>query len=475
MQHLNIPLTSISLLELKLFDGMSNSIITQSLELLVIFDSGESMTISLYVTLLDPSCSVVLGYNWLTCYNLLIDWVLGSIIFRPQVLDPLSLSPTSSARAAQLSLQKAPDTLGAPIPLDSVPCISLINAATFAHACKLPGTQSFQIHLSDSVLSTHSVSVTDEPDLSHIPDDYQDFADVFSKQKAHTLAPHHPYDLKIDLEEGASPPVGAIYSLSQSELCTLWEFIDKHLWIGFIWPSKSPHGAPILFICKKDGSLRLCVDFRGLNKISKKDHYLLPFISDLLSTVGKACLYTTIDLCHAYHLVRITEGNEWKMAFCTCYGSFKWCVMPFGLTNAPAAFQRFMNDIFSDLLDVNVTVYLDDILIYSDDPAEHKQHVCEVLCCLQKHGLYARPDKCQFSVNSIKYLGFILSKDGLKMDPTKVQTIQDWPKPRKVKDIQSFLGFANFYRRFISEYSNIVVPLTRLTRKGVAWNFTEDA
>ena len=151
----------------------------------------------------------------------------------------------------------------------------------------------------------------DEPDLSHIPDDYQDFADVFSKQKADTLAPHHPYNLKIDLEEGTSSPVGAMYSLSQSKLCMLREFINEHLWIGFIWPSKSPHGALILFVHKKDGSLCLCVDFQGLNKISKKDHYPLLFISDLLSTAGKAHLYTTIDLCHAYHLVHITEGDEW--------------------------------------------------------------------------------------------------------------------------------------------------------------------
>src|ERR1700719_977792 len=149
--------------------------------------------------------------------------------------------------------------------------------------------------------------------------------------------------------------------------------------------------------------------------------------------------------------------------------------MPFGLTNGPATFQRFMNDIFSDLLDVHVIIYLDDILIYSDDPAEHKKHVREVLRRLQKHGLYARPDKCLFSRDSVEYLGFILSKEGLKIDPSKVQTIQDWPEPRKIKDIQSFLGFANFYRRFISDYSDIVVPLTRLTRKGVPWNFSDMA
>ena len=231
----------------------------------------------------------------------------------------------------------------------------------------------------------------------------------------------------------------------------------------------------MLFACKKDGSLCLCIDFRGLNQISKKDRYPLPFISDLLSTAGKACLYTTIDLRNAYYLVRIAEGDEWKTAFRTCYGSFEWLVMPFGLTNAPSAFQRFMNDIFSDLLDVHVIIYLDDILIYSDNPVDHKKHVHEVLRCLHANGLYARPDKCCFSSDTIEYLGFILTKDGLKMDPSKVQTIQDRPKPRKVKDIQSFLGFANFYRHFILDYSDIVIPLTQLTHKGTLWNFSDAA
>ena len=144
--------------------------------------------------------------------------------------------------------------------------------------------------------------------------------------------------------------------------------------------------------------------------------------------------------------------------------------MPFGLTNA---LQRFMNDIFSDLLDVSVIIYLDDILIYSNNPADHKKHVCEVLCRLCENGLYAHPDKCHFSKDTVKYLNFILSKDRLKMDPSKVQTIQDWPEPRKVKDIQSFLGFANFYHHFISNYSDIVILLTQLTCKGIPWNFTD--
>ena len=149
--------------------------------------------------------------------------------------------------------------------------------------------------------------------------------------------------------------------------------------------------------------------------------------------------------------------------------------MPFRLTNASSTFQRFMNDIFSDLLDVTVTIYLDNILIYSNDLLKHKEHVCEVLHRLWKHSLYCHPDKCKFSVDSIEYLGFILLKDSLKMDSAKIQTIIDWPEPRKVKDIQSFLDFANFYCHFISDYSKIVVLLTCLTCKGTQWNFTDEA
>jgi len=173
-------------------------------------------------------------------------------------------------------------------------------------------------------------------------------------------------------------------------------------------------------------------------------------------------------------LVRIAKGDEWKTTFQTCYGAFEWSVMPFGLTNASAAFQRFINNVFSDLLDVCVVVYLDDILIYSDDITQHRKHVKEVLKRLQKAGLYAKAEKCEFHSDSIEYLGYVLSPSGLTMSNAKVKTIQEWPEPKKIKDIQSFLGFANFYRRFIFNYSDIVIPLTWLTRKDTPWNFDDN-
>src|SRR5258707_13297774 len=224
----------------------------------------------------------------------------------------------------------------------------------------------------------HTSSLTPDP-MNGIPIDYHKFHEVFSGIKADTLPPHQPYDLQISLEEGAKPFHSPIYSLLPPELTALQEFLEEHTQNSFIRPTKSPWGAPVLFVKKKDGSLHLCVDFHALNKVTEKDHYPLLLITDLLNTPGPTRIYLKIDLKHAYHLVCIAEGDEPKTAFQTRYGSFEWRVMPFGLSNAPAAFQQFINDVLGDLLDVCTIGYLDDILIYSDSLDEHKDHVRDVL------------------------------------------------------------------------------------------------
>jgi Reverse transcriptase (RNA-dependent DNA polymerase) len=231
-------------------------------------------------------------------------------------------------------------------------------------------------------------------DLKDLPKEYHDFVDVCSKSKADTLAPHRPYDLKIQLEDSVSPPLPPIYSLSTSELATLQEFLDEHLSMGYIQPTWSSHGALILWIKKKNGSLRLCVDFRALNNVTKKDRYPLLLISDLLDAPHKARLYTKINLRHAYHLVWVAAGEKWKTTFQTRYGSFEWQVMPFGLTNGPVVFQCFMNDVFGDMLDVCVIVYINDILIYSNNLSQHREHIREVLQRLRLHSLYVKANKC---------------------------------------------------------------------------------
>jgi len=473
---------SVSPIVLWLFDSTSNFVITQAVDLSVKFPtSGDVTPMTFYLTPLDSECMIVLGHNWLTRYNLLIDWVLSSLTFQthaPSLLAPLSTpSPVQSGNPVSgPSSQSDPSlTPSVDTPVCTPPHISLINAATFVRACKLEGSTKYQLqlHPSDSA-KARSSSTSTPPDLDIVPLEYHDYADVFSKVKASELPPHHNYDLKINLEEGTCPPLGTLYSLSPVELSALWTFIDKNLNTWFIRPTASSHAAPVLFVKKKDGSLRLCVNFRGLNKITKKDCYPLSLISDLLDSPSRAKIYSKIDLRHTYHLVRIAPGDEWKTAFRTHYGSYEWLVMPFGLTNAPAAFQRFVNTIFADMLDVCIVVYLNNILIYSKDMESHQQHVQEVLRCLWLHGLFAKPEKCEFHLDSVEYLGYRLSPDSLTMSPDKIQTISDWPEPRKVKDIQSFLAFANFHHRFIFNYSDIVVPLTWLTRKDAPWVFSKD-
>ena len=394
------------------------------------------MNLDFYITLLDSSYSLVLGYNWLAWHNPLIDWVNELINFCLSLQENLAPSciaantPLASPSFLDTPLQSLDSAVSIPASKTSVsisgrPNIAIIGAAAFLRASKLPGSHNFELCLRSSDIQANSAKLAETPDLSNVPSKYHEFADVFSKTKAEVLTPHQPYDLKINLEEGAQPLVGPIYSLSASEQEALKEFIEKNLNTGFIQPTSSPHGTPVLFVKKKDGSLHLCVDFRGLNRISKKDRYPLPLISDLLDSPRKARVYSKIDLRHAYHLVHIADGDEWKTAFRTCYGLFEWSVMPFGLTNAPVAFQQFINNIFSDLLDIYVMIYLDNILIYSNNMSEHHWHIKEVLKYLYKAGLYAKVEKYKFHSESVEYLEYILSPSGLTMSDDKVKIIQD--------------------------------------------------
>jgi hypothetical protein len=254
----------------------------------------------------------------------------------------------------------------------------------------------------------------------------------------------------------------------QSEREELFKYIETNLSKGFIRRSESPAASPILFVKKKTGELRLCVDYQKLNNITRKNCYPLPLVSDLLDRVQGCKYFTALDLKNAYNLVRVREGDEWKTAFRTHLGLFEYTVMPFGLTNAPAVFQAFIQDTLRDLLDVVCVVYLDDILIFSRTQEEHDENTRRILERLQRAGLFANAKKCEFDRSEVSYLGFIISTDGIKMDPKKLSTITDWPEPRSVRDIQSFLGFANFYRRFIHCYSSIVHPLTRLTQSSAS-------
>uniref|UniRef100_A0A8C5MK70 Gypsy retrotransposon integrase-like protein 1 n=1 Tax=Leptobrachium leishanense TaxID=445787 RepID=A0A8C5MK70_9ANUR len=263
------------------------------------------------------------------------------------------------------------------------------------------------------------------------------------------------------------PPRGKVYPLSIKENQIMEEYIKENLERGFIRRSSSPAGAGFFFVSKKEGDLCLCIDFRGLNKITIKNVYPIPLISELFDRLRGSAVYTKLDLRGAYNLIRIKEGHEWKTAFNTRSGHYEYLVMPFGLCNAPAVFQDFINDVFRDFLQTFVIVYLDDILIYSPDLKTHHAHVRQVLAKLLDNGLYCKLEKCLFDITTVKFLGYIITPEGFEMDPSKLTAISEWPLPQGLKAIQRFLGFSNYYRRFIKNYSAVASPIINMTRKGL--------
>src|SRR4051812_40887126 len=225
--------------------------------------------------------------------------------------------------------------------------------------------------------------------------------------------------------------------------------LNKLLSKGFIRPSFSPWGAPVLFVKKKDGSFRMCIDYRELNKLTIKNRYPLPRIDDLFDQLQGASYFSKIDLRSGYHQLRLWEENIPKTAFRTRYGHYEFVVMPFGLTNAPAVFMDLMNRVCRSYLDKFVIVFIDDILVYSRSKEDHSQHLRLVLEKLREEKLYAKFSKCEFWIRQVDFLGHVVSEAGIHVDPAKIRAIENWKPPRTPTEIRQFLGLAGYYLRFI--------------------------
>ena len=312
----SIPTYPIPPVQLRLLDGSLASTISSMATLPIVFPSRETISLDFYVTTLDSSCEAVLGYNFLDRYNPLIDWNKKVLTFRTseQVAssqassaDPIPTVETPTAKSSKTLPKRSPSKfpfepiytyptitqMAGRVTDTDKPDIRIIGAAAFIRVCKDSGIQPMALFPSDYPKVSGKSATTESPP---IPPEYADFADVFDEELSYKLPKHRPYDLKIDLEEGAEPPLGRIYPLSLKEQEALREFIDKNLSAGFLRSSSSAHGAPVLFVPKKNGGLRLCVDFRGLNKITKKDWDPFPLISDLLETPSHTKIYTKVDL-----------------------------------------------------------------------------------------------------------------------------------------------------------------------------------
>uniref|UniRef100_A0A251VPE0 RNA-directed DNA polymerase n=1 Tax=Helianthus annuus TaxID=4232 RepID=A0A251VPE0_HELAN len=320
-----------------------------------------------------------------------------------------------------------------------------------------------------AILALVSDATVKEKKLEDIPI-VRDYPQVFPEDLP-GLPPHRQVEFQIELAPGAAPIARAPYRLAPSELEELSKQLQELLEKGFIRPSSSPWGAPVLFVKKKDGTFRMCIDYRELNKVTVKNRYPLPRIDDLFDQLQGSCYYSKIDLRSGYHQLRVREEDVSKTAFRTRYGHYEFLVMPFGLTNAPAVFMDLMNRVCKPYLDKFVIVFIDDILIYSKSQEEHEQHLRLILELLRKEQLYAKLSKCDFWLREVHFLGHVVNKDGIHIDPSKVDSIRNWPAPRTPTEIRQFLGLAGYYRRFIKDFSKIAQPLTLLTQKGVTYRW----
>jgi hypothetical protein len=287
------------------------------------------------------------------------------------------------------------------------------------------------------------------------------------------MPPDRDVEFVIELQPGTAPISKRPYRMPPKELAELKNQLQELLDKGYIRPSSSPWGCPALFVKKKDGSLRLCVDYRPLNAVTVKNKHPLPRIDVLFDQLAGAKVLSKIDLRSGYHQIKIRPCDIPKTAFSTRYGLYEFLVFSFGLTNAPAYFMYLMNSVFMTELDKFVVVFIDDILIYSKNEKEHAKHLRIVLQRLRDHKLYAKFSKCEFWLKSVKFLGHTISQDGISVDPSKVQEVMDWKPPKSVHQTRSFLGLAGYFRRFIPDFYRIAKPMTELLKKGVKFMWSQ--
>ena len=422
--------------------------------------------------------NIILGYSWLRLHNPEVNWQTREVNMSrcaPQCAtcrhDARQERKARQAAAAQIRACRSgglPDLVeydddddeDETNPLDEG---DRLFAATIFPSHQVRATSNVSTDLAaDQFKNTPTSSFYDS-----VPPYLHGFEDIFAKEAFDSLPGHRQWDHAIELDcEPSSTGTRKVYPLSLDEQAELDAFLEEALSTGRIRPSKSPIGAPVFFVKKKDGKLRLVQDYRTLNAITRKNRYPLPLIDDLISRLSGARYFTKLDVRWGYNNVRIREGDEWKAAFRTNRGLFEPLVMYFGLTNSPATFQTMMNEVFHDLILRGVVcVYLDDILIFTKSLEEHREVCRLVLERMREHKLYLRHDKCEWEKTQMGYLGVVVSHDRVEMDPVKVSGVLRWPEPTTKKEVQSFLGFANFYRRFIADFSRHGRPLFDLTKQ----------
>lgn len=446
----SLPVESATRVRVRLANG---TVSTTALQCPLQF-SLQSYTTSRIFTVTElQGYDIILGKPWLTQENPGVNW------------------KTHEIKIGDLLLQG--------LLVDRRPSLQVINSIDMTKTLRKKDTSAWIVNVK---------TVDDDYDATWAPDaapselPTTELPDPFTSKLHATLTEFEPIlkppvgmppsrpgcDFRIELEPGSTVPPGRTSRMSPLELTELRKQLDEYLEKGWIQPSASPFGSAVLFARKADGSLRLCIDYRPLNKITKKDRYPLPRIDELIDQLYGATCFTSLDLCSGYHQVRMHPDDIEKTAFRTRYGSFEFKVLPFGLTNAPAGFMRIMNNALAPFLDKFVVCFLDDVLIYSKTPEEHLDHIRQVLAVFKREQLHVSMKKSRWGRTSVKFLGHCVSaRDGattLSIDASRVDAVKAWPQPRTLTEVRSFLGFTGFCRRFIKDYAKLAAPLTDLTK-----------
>ena len=443
-------------------------------------------TLTAYVA--DLRYDVVLGRPWLSRHQPQTRWLSGTIILDSDHCKTHCLShatrPVIAVSTNSTFQPKCDDDLENDLRNVSPQALRMYanqpGAEVFALWLQQPSPdqspplEAHAISADDYERFMDKVEGLDDPELlQKLPRTYHDLATAFSRRSAHSLPPPIPgVDHEIHIKEGTTPKYQKARPMSEKENNAVYKWIQEQLNAGKIRRSSSSCSSPILIVRKPTGGLRICVDYRALNALTIKNRYPIPLVRETLSKMHGKKFFTKLDIVGAFNRIRIKEGHEWKTAFSTRYGQFECLCMPFGLCNAPATFQSHINETLREFLDDFCSAYLDDVLIFSDTREDHERHVRLVITRLEAAGLFIDIDKCEFNTTSTRYLGLIISTDGIRMDPAKIEAILAWETPRTLKDVQAFLGFANFYRRFIHKFSRLAGPLTALTRAGCPFQWT---
>src|SRR5277367_1522755 len=413
----------------------------------------------LYVTGLGKQ-KIILGFPWLNKHNPLIDWKKGEIEWKRVKLNlskwRMKKNPKPSIEE-EIDEEESKNQTQNPLQEDAnCILIELIEEIAWINKTNIATELAIEENKKKEELTNEEI----------VPKEYHEYLDVFNEEKANRFPYTRPWDHKIELKEGFEPKSFKNYNLTPAEQTELDKFLKENLEKGYIRPSQSPMASPFFFVDKKDGKLRPCQDYRYLNNWTIKNAYPLPLISEIMDKLKNARYFTKMDIRWGYNNVRIKEGDEWKAAFKTNKGLFEPTVMFFGMCNSPATFQAMMDDVFADMIDEKlVIIYMDDILIFAETEEELERITRMVLERLRKHDLFLKARKCEFNKTRIEYLGMIIQQGRISMDPTKLGGIRNWPIPSTVRQVRSFLGFGNFYRKFISHYSDLAKPLTELTKK----------